>query len=157
AALLSFALVAPVTAESPSGFAINSTAFEANGGIPQKFTCEGKDFSPPLAWSGAPAATKSFALIVDDPDAPAGTWVHWVVFEIPAVTKQFVEGASAGRLPAGAREGRNSWGKSGYGGPCPPSGRHHYVHKLFALDVTLNKLRDPDAAALERAMQDHVL
>jgi Raf kinase inhibitor-like YbhB/YbcL family protein len=140
---------------------IESAAFQPNGNIPRKHTCEGADVSPPLAWSGEPAATKSFALIVDDPDAPdpsapSMTWVHWVVYNLPASTHALAEGASR-KLPAGARGGKNDWKRTGYGGPCPPIGRHRYVHKLYALDTELPDLHEPTKAQLEAAMKAHVV
>ena len=140
-------------------FEIHSDAFAPNGAIPEKYTCEGEDLAPPLAWSGAPAGTRSFALVVDDPDAPDPrapkmTWVHWVVYDIPAEVAALPEG---GALPAGARNGQNDWKRPGYGGPCPPIGRHRYFHKLYALDTSLPDLGEPTKAALERAMAGHVL
>ena len=139
--------------------ALTSPAFTSDGPIPARHTCEGEDVSPALAWTGAPEATKSFALVVDDPDAPdpaapKRTYVHWVLYDIPASAAGLPEG---GALPPGTREGRNDWGRTGYGGPCPPIGRHRYFHKLYALDATLGDLRTPDKAALERAMKGHVL
>jgi Raf kinase inhibitor-like YbhB/YbcL family protein len=140
---------------------LESSAFSANGEIPQKYTCEGEDVSPPLAWSGAPAGAKSFALIVDDPDAPdpkasKTIWVHWVVYNLPASTHALADGASR-QLPAGARDGTNDWKRPGYGGPCPPIGRHRYYHKLYALDVELPDLHEPTKAQLESAMKGHIL
>lgn len=140
---------------------LSSSAFAQMGPMPARFTCEGGDVSPPLAWSGAPAGTKSFALIVDDPDAPdpdapKRVWVHWVVFDLPARTEGLPEGASASGLPPGSFVGRNDWGKTTYGGPCPPIGRHRYFHKLYALDTTLT-LEGPTKRELERAMEGHVL
>jgi Raf kinase inhibitor-like YbhB/YbcL family protein len=144
------------------GLTLDSAAFAANASIPAKHTCEGDDASPPLAWSGAPAGTKTFALIVDDPDAPDPaapkmTWVHWVLHDIPASAASLAEGIDPGELPAGTREGVNDWGRTGYGGPCPPIGRHRYFHKLYALDTVLGDLGRPKKAALEKAMQGHVL
>ena len=141
---------------------LESTAFAANAAIPAKHTCEGEDASPPLAWSGAPVGTKSFALIVDDPDAPDPaapkmTWVHWVLYDIPAQAASLAGGIDPGELPAGTCEGVNDWGRTGYGGPCPPIGRHRYFHKLYALDTVLGDLGRPKKAALEKAMQGHVL
>jgi hypothetical protein len=140
-------------------FELTSDAFKHNGEIPTEHTCEGSDTAPALAWSGAPAATKSFALIVDDPDAPdpaapKTTWVHWVAYNLPAETKSLPKG---GALPPGAKDGLNDWKKTGYGGPCPPVGRHRYFHKLYALDVVLADLGKPTKAELEKAMQGHVL
>ena len=141
---------------------LKSTAFAADGEIPARYTCEGEDVSPPLAWSGAPAGTKSFALIVDDPDAPDPaapkmTWVHWVLYDIPATAGGLYEDVDPAKLPAGTREGVNDWGRTGYGGPCPPIGRHRYFHKLYALDAVLGDLGRPKKAALEKAMKGHVL
>ena len=141
---------------------IESSAFAPDGAIPSRYACEGKDVSPPLAWSGAPAATKSYALIVDDPDAPDPaaprmTWVHWVLYDIPASAGGFAEAIAPAALPQGTHQGLNDWKRSGYGGPCPPVGRHRYFFKLYALDTLLPKLAHPDKAAVERAMTGHVL
>ena len=137
-----------------------SSAFADGAGIPAIHTCDGSDVSPPLAWSGLPPATKSLALIVDDPDAPdpaapQTTWVHWLLYNLPADAGGLPQGVSA--LPAGTREGVNDWQRTGYGGPCPPIGRHRYFFKLYALDAVLPDLGQPDKAALERAMHGHVL
>ena len=138
---------------------LTSPAFEHQREIPARFTCEGADVSPPLAWSGAPSGTQSFALIVDDPDAPdpaapKRVWVHWVVYNVPPSVTELPEAVKD--LPAGAKSGLNDWGRPGYGGPCPPIGRHRYFHKLYALDRTL-ELDRPTKADVERAMQGHVL
>ena len=138
---------------------LDSTAFTDGGAIPKRYTCEGQDISPPLAWSGLPAGTKSLALIVDDPDAPdpkapKRTYVHWVLYDIPPTVTTLPEG---GTLPAGTREGRNDWGRTGYGGPCPPIGRHRYFHKLYALDTVLGDLGEPTKARVEKAMEGHIL
>jgi len=151
-----------IAEEKPMSLTITSTAFAPGAAIPSLYTCEGKDVSPPLAWSGAPAATKSFALIVDDPDAPDPaapkmTWVHWVLYDIPATASGLPEAVQASALPPGTREGVNDWGRTGFGGPCPPIGRHRYFHKLYALDTVLPDLKRPKKAALEKAMQGHVL
>jgi Raf kinase inhibitor-like YbhB/YbcL family protein len=143
-------------------FRITSSAFQDGAEIPQRCTCEGDDVAPALAWSDPPAGTASFALIVDDPDAPdpaapKRTWVHWVLYDIPAGTTQLPEAVSSGRLPAGTREGLNDWKRTGYGGPCPPIGRHRYFHKLYALDTKLGDLGRPTKATLEKAMDGHVL
>lgn len=137
---------------------LTSSAFTDGGPIPRRFTCEGADTSPPLSWSGLPDGTRSVALIVDDPDAPdpkapKRTWVHWVVYNLPPTSTSLPEG---GTLPSGARDGRNDWGRAGYGGPCPPIGRHRYVHKLYALDAVLGDLGQPTKAQLEKAMEGHV-
>jgi Raf kinase inhibitor-like YbhB/YbcL family protein len=139
---------------------ISSTAFTANGSIPSKYTCEGADISPPLEWAGAPDGTRTFALIVDDPDAPdpakpQRVYVHWVVYNIPATATKFAENGAKSGLPPGAEQGSNDWGKQTYGGPCPPIGRHRYFFKLYALDTQLS-LKNPNKAQLEKAMQGHV-
>ena len=143
-------------------FVITSTAFAPGGEIPREYTCQGKDVSVPLSWAGVPAGTKSLALIVDDPDAPDPrapkmTWVHWVLYDIPASAGGLPAAISSDRLPPGTREGLNDWKKTGYGGPCPPIGRHRYFHKLYALDTVLHDLGRPDKSALEKAMKGHVL
>ncbi len=140
---------------------ITSAAFANSGEIPPLYTCEGRDISPPLSWEGIPAGAVSLALIIDDPDAPDPgapkmTWVHWILYNIPASATGLAEGASPGALPAGTREGVNDWKRTGYGGPCPPIGRHRYFHKLYALDTTL-ELDRPTKKQLEAAMQGHVL
>ncbi len=139
---------------------LNSTAFEQGGEMPQQSTCEGDDLAPPLRWSGVPERALSLALIVDDPDAPdpaapKTTWVHWVLFDIPPGATALPEGGQP--LPDGTREGSNDWRRTGYGGPCPPVGRHRYFFKLYALDTLLPALNKPTKAELERAMQGHVL
>jgi Raf kinase inhibitor-like YbhB/YbcL family protein len=141
---------------------ITSPAFEPDGSIPSKYTCEDRDVSPPLAWSGAPPGTKTFALIVDDPDAPdpakpQRVYVHWVIYNLPATTTALPENASKKGLPTGALQGKNDWGKAEYGGPCPPIGRHRYFFKLYALDKELTGLSSPAKADLERAIKGHVL
>ncbi len=141
---------------------LTSSAFGPNGAIPKKYTCEGDDVSPPLAWSGVPAAAKSLVLIVDDPDAPdpkapKTTWVHWVVYDIPPTQQSLPEGIGRSPLPAGARQGLNDWKRAAYGGPCPPVGRHRYFHKLYALDTQLGDVGSATKAKLEQAMEGHVL
>ena len=143
-------------------FKLTSPAFAANGAIPAKFTCEGADLSPPLEWSGAPGGTKSFALIVDDPDAPdparpQRVYVHWVIYNIPASSTNLPENAAKGGLPSRALQGSNDWGKQTYGGPCPPVGRHRYFFKLYALDTELKGLSNPTKGQLEKAMQGHIV
>jgi len=139
---------------------LESSAFAAGQSIPSKYTCEGDDLSPPLTWSNLPTGTKSLALIVDDPDAPdpkapKRTWVHWVLYEIPADASGLPEAADP--MPTGAREGVNDWGRADYGGPCPPVGTHRYFFKLYALDASLGDLSEPTKAELEAAMRGHVL
>ena len=141
---------------------LNSSAFEPNGAIPAKYTCEGEDVSPALAWSGVPSGTKSLALIVDDPDAPDPaapkmTWVHWVLYDVPPWAQGLPEAVGASSLPRGTREGLNDWKRTGYGGPCPPIGRHRYFFKLYALDTELGDLGEPTKAQLEKAMAGHIL
>jgi Raf kinase inhibitor-like YbhB/YbcL family protein len=139
-----------------------SPAFANGGAIPRQHTCEGADASPALAWSGAPAATKGFVLIVDDPDAPDPaapkmTWVHWVLYDLPATASGLPEDVKASGLPPGTREGLNDWQRTGYGGPCPPIGRHRYFFKLYALDKALGDLRKPTKGQVEAAMKGHVI
>jgi Raf kinase inhibitor-like YbhB/YbcL family protein len=141
---------------------IRSGAFEQGAEIPIRHTCEGADVSPPLAWSGVPAGARSLALVVDDPDAPDPaapkmTWVHWVLYDVPPGTAALGEAMKHGLLPAGTREGLNDWKRTGYGGPCPPIGRHRYFFKLYALDAPLGDLGTPTKARLEQAMKGHVL
>lgn len=139
---------------------LTSAAFDAHGAIPAHYTCQGADVSPPLAWHGVPPGAKSLALIVDDPDAPdpaapQRTWVHWVVYNLPATMSGFAEGIQA--WPEGVKQGLNDWKRASYGGPCPPIGAHRYFHKLYALDTLLSDLGMPSKAKLEQAMQGHVL
>lgn len=142
--------------------AIASQAFMHNGEIPSQYTCEGADRSPPLQWSGLPQGTKSLVLIVDDPDAPDPaapkmTWVHWLLYNLPPAASGLPEGIAVDALPEGALSGLNDWKRAGYGGPCPPIGRHRYFHKLYALDIRLPDLGTPSKGQLEQAMQGHVL
>jgi hypothetical protein len=138
---------------------ITSSAFSDEGTIPKKYTCDGQDVSPPLTWSGAPAWAQSFALIADDPDAPVGTWVHWVLYDLPANTNELAENVAKQRqLPNGARQGCNDFRKVGYGGPCPPPGKpHRYYFKLYALDKKLDLKLGATKAEVESAMQGHIL
>jgi len=131
---------------------LTSSAFENEGSIPAEFTCDGDDVSPPLAISEAPENTKSLALVCDDPDAPVGTWDHWVVFNIPADTKEIAKATD----PQGTG-GKNSWGRTGYGGPCPPSGVHRYFFKLYALDTELDLAEGSGKGEVEQAMEGHIL
>ena len=123
--------------------------------IPRRFTCDGEDVSPGLRWSGVPAGTAGFALIMDDPDAPAGTWDHWIVFDLAAELDALPEAVSS--LPGSATHGRNSWGRSDYGGPCPPSGVHRYFFRLYALDCHLHLSSGADKKELLRTMEGHIL
>jgi len=151
---------AAAVAREEGDMRITSTAFSNQGAIPALYTCEGKDISPPLVWTDVPAGAKSLALIVDDPDAPDPaapkmTWVHWVLYNLPATYAGLPEGIKT--LPAGTKEGLNDWKRTGYGGPCPPIGRHRYYHKLYALDTVLPDLKAPTKAQLEQAMKGHVI
>lgn len=141
---------------------LTSTAFANGQPIPKRYTCQGQDVSVPLAWTGVPPGTKSLALIVEDPDAPDPAaprriWVHWVVYNIPPETTGLETAVAPAALPRGALQGRNDWGRTGYGGPCPPIGRHRYFHKLFALDTVLPDLGEPGKNELEEAMRGHVI
>ncbi len=141
---------------------LTSPAFQPGDGIPREHTCQGRDVSVPLSWTGVPAGARSLALIVDDPDAPDPkapkmTWVHWVLYNIPVNATGLAAGVRSSDLPPGTREGLNDWKRTGYGGPCPPIGRHRYFHKLYALDTVLPDLGRPDKAAVEKAMKGHVI
>jgi hypothetical protein len=155
--LLAFAALA-----APGGRAMQLTSpdFSPNGEIPTAHTCQGADRAPGLAWTDAPAASKSFALIADDPDAPDPaapkmTWVHWVAYNLPTSARAVSAGGET--LPAGTLDGLNDWKRTGWSGPCPPIGRHRYFFKLYALDTMLPDLKRPTKAQLEKAMQGHVL
>ena len=137
---------------------ITSSAFEEGGLIPAKYTCDGADVSPPLQWDAVPEGTKSIALICDDPDAPMGTWVHWVLFNLPAETKELAENIPADKiLPNGARQGLSDFGRIGYGGPCPPSGTHRYFFKIYALDAEIGLEAGANKSQLLKAMEGHIL
>jgi len=143
-------------------FSLRSPAFSQGGAIPPRYTCDGEDRSPPLIWEGVPRGARSLALIVDDPDAPDPrapkmTWVHWVLYNLPPGDGGLLEGVMPAALPAGTLEGLNDWKRTGYGGPCPPIGRHRYFFKLYALDTVLPDLGRPTKARLEQAMAGHVL
>jgi hypothetical protein len=152
----------PAKGGASMALAITSPSFDHMEGIPRRFTCEGEDVSPELRWSGVPEGTVALALVVDDPDAPDPkapkmTWVHWVLYDLPADATGLPEAVAAAKLPAGTRQGRNDWKRTGYGGPCPPIGRHRYFFKLYALREKLGDLREPTKAALERAMEGKIL
>jgi hypothetical protein len=137
---------------------ITSSAFQDGGLIPAKYTCDGADVSPPLQWDNVPQGAKSIALICDDPDAPMGTFVHWVIFGLPAETRQLAEKVAADKtLPSGARQGTSGFGRVGYGGPCPPSGTHRYFFKIYALDTTLDLPAGARKSDLLKVMQGHIL
>jgi Raf kinase inhibitor-like YbhB/YbcL family protein len=165
AALIScvlFPLSGGLQAEDNMTLTLTSEAFTAGGDIPSQYTCQGDDSSPPLQWSGVPEQARSLVLIVDDPDAPDPaaprmTWVHWVLYNLPATAGGLPAGVGSADLPAGSEEGVNDWKRPGYGGPCPPVGRHRYFHKLYALDTRLEGLKRPTKAAVEAAMQGHVI
>jgi Raf kinase inhibitor-like YbhB/YbcL family protein len=149
----------PAQGEHPMAFALSSKSFPNGGEIPRKFTCDGADVSPEQAWTGAPGGTKSFALIADDPDAPSGTWTHWVLYDLSPEANNLAEGTvKQPDLPNGARQGRNDFGKIGYNGPCPPPGKpHRYFFKLYALDSKLNLKPGARKQEVERAMAGHTL
>ncbi len=158
-------LVIPRRAQSPPAkpferaFELGSSAFKPGGDIPRKFTCDGPDVSPALTWSDPGANARSFALIADDPDAPVGTWVHWVVYNLPAGARKLAEGVpKQEEIQDGGRQGINDFGKAGYGGPCPPPGKpHRYFFKLYALDTTLNLESGATKKDVEQAMKGHIL
>jgi Raf kinase inhibitor-like YbhB/YbcL family protein len=165
--LLAGAAMAPGAAPAAEerhamGMNLESGVFSADGAIPSRYTCDGADISPPLAWSGPPPGTASLALVVDDPDAPdpkapQRTWVHWVLYDLPPGATGLAEAVAPAGLPEGTREGTNDWRRTGYGGPCPPIGRHRYFFKLYALDTRLGDLKQPTKARLMEAMEGHVL
>ena len=163
AVLLGLACAAgPGSGGEAVSLSITSSAFAPGGSIPARLTCDGDDVAPPLAWSGIPAGTASLVLIVDDPDAPdpaapKRTWVHWVLYDLPPDCSGLPEAAASATLPPGTREGHNDWQRPGWGGPCPPIGRHRYFFKLYALDTKLANLASPTKAEVERAMQGHVI
>ncbi len=160
--VLVFLIVSANAKEVDPIMKLTSPSFENQGEIPKKYTCDGEDIPSALTWSNVPEGTKSFALIVDDPDAPDPanprmTWVHWVMYNIPATIRSLPEAANEKDLPKGTLQGLNDWKKTGYGGPCPPVGKHRYFHKLYALDIVLPDLKQPTKAKLEKAMEGHVL
>jgi len=141
-----------------NGIILESPAFKENDIIPSKFTCDGKDISPPLSWSNLPNGSKSIVLIFDDPDAPVGTWVHWVIYNIPPDSNNLEENVPKDReLKNGAKQGRNDFGKIGYGGPCPPEGTHRYYFKLYAIDTILDLKTGTNKEKLENAMKGHII
>jgi Raf kinase inhibitor-like YbhB/YbcL family protein len=148
----------PEKGEQAMAFEVTSDAFAQGEPVPVKYTCDGEDLSPPLDWRDPPEGTRSFALISDDPDAPVGTWVHWVLFNLPAETRSLPEAIpSDAELPGGGRHGQNSWRRLGYGGPCPPSGTHRYFFKLYALDTILDLEAGADKQQVLKAMDGHIL
>jgi Raf kinase inhibitor-like YbhB/YbcL family protein len=155
--------ILPETVRTLGAIRVESPAFPDGGAIPKVHGCDGKDVSPPLTWSGVPEAARSLALICEDPDAPRGTWTHWVIFDIPSTVRSLAEGVPAearvtvaeGGEPA--RQGRNDFGKTGYGGPCPPSGTHHYLFRIYALDTGLTLGPETTREDLLRSIRGHVL
>jgi len=146
------------TTTRDGGLTLTSPAFGEGQAIPAKYTCDGEDISPPLEWNDPPLGTESFALVMDDPDAGAKTWVHWVLYDLPAETRQLPEDMPPeGRLPSGAAQGQNSWPRIGYGGPCPPSGTHRYFCSLYALDTVLGADAGLTQSELLQAMEGHLL
>lgn len=157
-AVVVLVLSSPVAGEGGEKMKISSTAFEEGAGIPEKYSCDGEDISPPLRWASLPGKARSLVLICDDPDAPAGTWVHWVVYDLPAAATGLPEGVPPRGQPAGGgTQGVNSWGKVGYGGPCPPGGTHRYFFTLYALDAKLGLGGGVTKDGLLRAMKGHVI
>jgi hypothetical protein len=139
-------------------FELTSPTFTSGAAIPRQYTCDGKNISPPLQWSDPPSGTQSFALIADDPDAPMGTWIHWVLFNLPASTRALPEAVPPeAMLSDGSRHGQNSWRRLGYGGPCPPRGTHRYFFKLYALDTALTLSVGANKEQLLQAMEGHML
>jgi len=136
-------------------FTIKSTAFNNAEFIPKQYTCMGANISPPLKWDGAPENVKSYAFIMDDPDTPAGTWVHWILYNIPPNVQSFDENLRS--LPEGSTLGANSWNENSYGGPCPPSGTHRYFFKLYALDNVLDSVEHMNKTKLEKAIEGHII
>jgi Raf kinase inhibitor-like YbhB/YbcL family protein len=146
-------------AQAKATFSISTPAFQPGGTIPKKYTCEGRDLSPPLAWTAPPAGTESFVLMVLDPDAPSGTWTHWLIYDLPATVRELPENTPAtATLPSGGRQGRNDFGHLGFGGPCPPPGRpHRYFFRLFALNVQLGLKPGATRREVEQAVRGHIL
>jgi len=160
--LVSLVIYLSAVTEAAMSLELKSPAFKNGEQIPAKYTCEGEDISPPLEWNQLPQGTESLVLIVDDPDAPDPahprmTWVHWVVYDLPATSRGLKEGVRPSELPPGTKLGLNDWHRPGYGGPCPPIGRHRYFFKLYALDTRLGDLKEPTKKDVESAMNGHVL
>lgn len=162
ASIALLAVLAIVVHGEAKAMEVRSEAFGHLEEMPARYSCQGEDVSPPLEWTGIPEGTRSLVLIIDDPDAPDPdaprmTWVHWVLYNLPPDADGLEEGAASGNLPEGAGEGLNDWQRTGYGGPCPPIGRHRYFHKLYALDRRLENLVRPTKADIEKAMRGHIL
>jgi Raf kinase inhibitor-like YbhB/YbcL family protein len=157
-----FVIISANGQEVNSIMQLSSSGFVNQKDMAKKFTCDGENISPALEWSDVPEGTKSFVLIVDDPDAPDPadpkmTWVHWILYNIPASVNSLPEAVKDTDLPNGTLQGLNDWKKTGYGGPCPPIGKHRYLHKLYALNIILPDLKRPTTAKLEKAMEGHIL
>jgi Raf kinase inhibitor-like YbhB/YbcL family protein len=148
-----------VSGATTSAISLTSTAFEDGGSIPYLYTCEGDDISPPLQWSGAPVSTRTYAMVCEDPDAPRGTWIHWVLYNIPGDAVELTKAVpTLPEIPSGARHGRNTARDMAYAGPCPPPGKpHRYYFRLYALDISLNLPPGATQAELELAMNQHVV
>lgn len=139
-------------------FTVSSSAFPEGGKIPRRYTCDGEDISPPLEWRDPPEGTKALALIMDDPDAPRGTWLHWLLFDLPGAARSIAESVPArAKLENGGTHGKNSWGRSDYGGPCPPAGTHRYFFRLYALREPLGLPAGASVEQVRRAMEGHIL
>lgn len=150
--------MAQTTQKEGGKIQVSSTAFQEGGMIPPQYTCDGADVSPPLSWQSIPEGTRSIALIADDPDAPMGTFVHWVLYDLPADVRELQEDVpDAKTVPNGAKQGANGFGRIGYGGPCPPSGTHRYFFKIYALDTATNLPPGQKKAQLLKAMEGHIL
>ena len=151
----------PPAQQSPdqkSEIQVTSVAFQQGQPIPRQYTCAGVNISPPLEWSGLPKTARTIAIVVNDPDAPGGSWIHWVLYNVPADNIGFVENVPVSEtLKAGGFQGKNDFGKIGYGGPCPPSGTHRYFFKLYAVDAELPLKADATWPELEKALDDHVV
>jgi hypothetical protein len=157
ASAIFLAFCAPAHGAEKPRLQIKSAAFQNGGDIPRKHTCDGGDISPALSWTDAPVGTRALALIVDDPDAPGGTWVHWVLYDLPASAKELPEASGSNSAPSGAKQGVNDFRKTGYGGPCPPGGTHRYDFKLYALDAPTDLKTGATKQQLLAAMKGHVL
>jgi Raf kinase inhibitor-like YbhB/YbcL family protein len=153
-----YGFAAKVEGDKTMAITVTSSTFKEGGMIPAKYTCDGQNISPPLQWEGAPRGTKSFALISDDPDAPIGIWIHWVMWNIPAEANQLPEGIpQVKQLQDGSIQGLNSYPRCGYSGPCPPSGTHRYYFKIYALDAMLDLPASSTNKDLLKAMKEHIL
>lgn len=155
--VIALVLVGASTLAFGAGLTLTSPAFKNGANIPAKYTCDGAQVSPPLAWTGVPAGTQALALVVDDPDSPSGVYTHWVVFAIPPTVDSLPENASKAGMPAGAMQGRNSSGRVGWLGPCPPNGAHHYVFHLYAINVAPQLKQGAERSDVDNADRGHVI